>query len=141
MERSGPETVLPPLLEKSLERGWRALVRTTSEERVAALDDHLWTYRDDAFLPHGRDDRPDAEQQPVLLAAREGAANHRQILLLVDGAAAGDVAAFERVIHLFDGQDEAALAAARACWADHKRQGHGVVYWRQNADGRWEKQA
>ena len=47
------ERVLPPLLEKSLERGWRAVVQTASEERLRALDDHLWTYSDESFLAHG----------------------------------------------------------------------------------------
>src|SRR6185437_734858 len=45
------ENVLPPLLEKSLERGWRVVVQSSSEERADALDAHLWTYRDDSFLP------------------------------------------------------------------------------------------
>ena len=57
----------PTLLEKSLERGWRAVVQATSEERLAALDDHLWTYRDEAFMPHGTDREAQAERQPVLL--------------------------------------------------------------------------
>ena len=47
------EGVLTPLLEKSLERGWRVVVQGASEERIDALDAHLWTYRDDGFLPHG----------------------------------------------------------------------------------------
>ena len=46
------ESVLPPLLEKSLERGWRVVVQSTSPERTDALDAHLWTYSDDSFLPH-----------------------------------------------------------------------------------------
>ena len=46
------ESVLPPLLEKSLERGWRVVVQSTSQERTEALDAHLWTYRDNSFLPH-----------------------------------------------------------------------------------------
>ena len=48
-----PEQVLPALLAKSLERGWRVVVQASSDERVEALDAHLWTWRDDAFLPHG----------------------------------------------------------------------------------------
>ncbi len=47
------ERVLPQLLEMSLARGWRVVVQATSEERIEALDAHLWTYRDDSFLPHG----------------------------------------------------------------------------------------
>ena len=50
LQRQPLEKVLPPLLENSLERGWRVVVQAASDERVEALDAHLWTYRDDAFL-------------------------------------------------------------------------------------------
>ena len=43
------ENVLPPLLEKSLERGWRVVVQSASQERTEALNAHLWTYSDDSF--------------------------------------------------------------------------------------------
>ena len=61
------ENVLPALLEKSLERGWRVVVQGSIEERIEALDAHLWTYRDDGFLPHGTWRESEAAQQPVLL--------------------------------------------------------------------------
>ena len=48
LQNMSVENVLPPLLEKSLERGWRVVVQSTSEERADALDAHLWTYRDDS---------------------------------------------------------------------------------------------
>ena len=65
------ESVLPPLLEKSLERGWRVVVQSTSQERTDALDAHLWTYRDDSFLPHATWRAGDAQDQPIVLAAEE----------------------------------------------------------------------
>ncbi|MGG2476032.1 DNA polymerase III subunit chi, partial [Rhizobium sp. BR5] len=46
------EDALPPLLEKSLERGWKVAIQTVDEERRDFLDTHLWTFRDDSFLPH-----------------------------------------------------------------------------------------
>ena len=69
------ENVLPPLLEKSLERGWRVVVQASSPERADALDAHLWTYRDDSFLPHATWRASDAADQPVLLAIEEGNPN------------------------------------------------------------------
>src|SRR3954471_24492685 len=57
------ESVLPPLLEKSLERGWRVVVQSTSPERTEALDAHLWTYSDDSFLPHATWRAGDAQDQ------------------------------------------------------------------------------
>jgi DNA polymerase III subunit chi len=69
------ESVLPPLLEKSLERGWRVVVQSTSQERADALDAHLWTYRDDSFLPHATWRAGDAQDQPIVLAVEEGNPN------------------------------------------------------------------
>lgn len=141
LERSGLEQVLPGLLEKCLERGWRVLVRTTSRERAAALDDALWVYRDDSFLPHGRTDNPNADLQPVLLSYDTETPPDRQALILIDRAAPGDVSGFERVILLFDGHDEEALREARAHWKAFKDAGHDVAYWQQSPQGRWEKKA
>lgn len=141
LERAGVEAVLPPLLEKTLERGWRALVRTTSKERVAALDDALWSGKDDSFLPHGRADHPDAELQPVLISDTAGAPNRPDALFLIDGAEPGEIEAFSRVVLLFDGHDESALATSRERWSEYKRQGLCVAYWQQSSDGRWEKKS
>ena len=67
LERSTLDAVLPQLLEKTLARGWKAVVRAGSDERVQALDAHLWTYRDDAFLPHGIEGGQHDCDQPVVL--------------------------------------------------------------------------
>ena len=80
------ESVLPPLLEKSLERGWRVVVQSTSQERTDALDAHLWTYRDDSFLPHATWRAGDAQDQPILLAVEEGNPNRANVRFLIDSA-------------------------------------------------------
>jgi DNA polymerase III subunit chi len=140
LQRRPLEAVLPTLIEKSLERGWRALVRATTEERVAALDDHLWTCSDEGFLPHGTDREPDVQEHPVLLTLDEANGNGANILFLVEGAALpANAAAYERVVILFDGNDEEALAAARSQWQAVKAAGHEATYWQQDADGRWQK--
>ena len=138
LERSELERALPPLLEKCLQRGWRAIVRGGSEERLEALDATLWTYRDESFLPHGCD-KP--ERQPVLLTAKGGNPNGAQVLFLLDGAEPGDLSSFERACVMFDGRDQAALESARARWKEAKEAGIIASYWRENASGKWEKQA
>ncbi len=139
LDRRPLEQVLPVLLEKSLERGWRAVVQAGSPERAAALDSALWTYRDDSFLPHGRAEEKDAARQPVIIAAGEVNPNGANIRFVVDGAPVGDAAAFQRVVILFDGRDEGALAQAREQWKSAKSAGHDVTYWQQTASGAWEK--
>lgn len=140
MERSSLDQVLPELLERTLGRSWKALVRSRLPERLEQLDTHLWTYRDDSFLAHGRVDEPHAAQQPVLLTMGMENANKADVLFLLDGADAGSLDDYVRCIVLFDGRDEAALATARAQWRVIKATGLPVSYWKQMARG-WEKQA
>jgi DNA polymerase-3 subunit chi len=141
LERTSLDQALPDLLEKTLARGWRALVRSTARERVEHLDGWLWSYRDDGFLPHGLESEPLAERQPILIATSMDNANRANALFLIDGAEAGDIAAFERCVLLFDGRDEAAVATARRRWSAFKAAGHAVSYWRQGETGGWRKEA
>lgn len=140
LERTGLEQALPELLEKTLQRGWKALVRTRERPRLSHLDGVLWTYRDDSFLPHGLDDEPQASGQPILLTTGFDNPNGAEALFLVDGAEPGEIDGFARCLVLFDGADEAQLAVARAQWSGLKASGAALSYWRQQARG-WEKQA
>jgi DNA polymerase-3 subunit chi len=140
LERTGLEQALPELLEKTLQRGWKALVRVREADRLQHLDGALWTYRDESFLAHGPDDEPNAARQPILLTTGFENANGADALFLVDGADPGELSGFARCVVLFDGGDEAQLAVARAQWSAIKGAGVAVSYWRQQARG-WEKQA
>jgi DNA polymerase-3 subunit chi len=134
------ESVLPPLLEKSLERGWRVVVQSTSEERADALDAHLWTYRDDSFLPHATWRVGDAPEQPIVLIAGEGNPNRAHVRFLVDNAdLPPDCDAYQRLVLVFNGDDGDALAAARSAWTDCKTRGFDVTYWQADERGRWQK--
>ncbi len=133
--------MLPDLLEKTLQKGWRALVRSGAANRLEHLDGWLWTYREDGFLPHGLAAEPFAAQQPILLTADQDNINAAHALFLIDGAAPGDLSPYERCIVLFDGRDEEALAGARGLWKSVKAQGLPASYWRQGERRGWEKQA
>jgi DNA polymerase III subunit chi len=136
------EQVLPPLVQRSLERGWRVAVQASSDERVEALDAHLWTWRDDAFLPHGTWREAEAAEQPVLLTVNAENPNGAVVRFLVDGAAVpADAAAYQRLVLLFDGDDPEALETARTRWANAKNEGFDVTYWRTDENGRWQRQA
>ena len=139
LERSELARALAPLLEKSLQRGWRALVRGGSPERLEELDAVLGTYRDDSFLPHAREGDP--TRQPVWLTSEGGNPNGAQVLFLLDGAEPGDLSGFARACLMFDGRDEAALELARSRWKQAKADGIVASYWRESAGGKWEKQA
>ena len=134
------EGVLPALLEKSLERGWKVVVQGSSEERIEALDAHLWTYRDDGFLPHGTWREPEAAEQPVLFTLTESNPNGATVRFLIEGAPLpADPQNYQRIVLLFDGEDEEALTAARAHWAAVKERGLDATYWQADEQGRWAK--
>ena len=136
------ENVLPTLLEKSLARGWRAAVQAASDDRVDSLDAHLWTYRDDGFLPHGTDRENTAAVQPVLLTTSGENRNGADVRFLIDGVSLpADVASYTRVVLIFDGADADAVADARTHWTAAKADGHDVTYWQPDAQGRWQRKA
>jgi DNA polymerase-3 subunit chi len=134
------EAVLPRLLDKSRERGWRALVRVATEERLAALDDHLWTYADESFLAHGSDREADAQEHPILLTLGDANPNGAEILFVVEGAPVpADISGYQRVMYLLDGSDPEAVAGGRQAFRTLREAGHQLSYWQQDEEGRWAK--
>ena len=135
------EEALPGLLEKSLERGWKAVVQTATEERRDALDQHLWTFRDDSFLAHATDREAHPADQPVLLTTGQGNGNGAEIRFIVEGAAPPGLDTYQRAVFLFDGHDEHQLGNARDEWKRLKAGDHQVTYWQQTPERRWERKA
>ena len=146
LERRSLDDVLPGLIERTLERGWRALIRADSAERADAIDTRLWTFDDQGFLPHAQSGDGDPARQPVLITVEEGNPNSANVLFLVGGAVppAWDSVAAEaltRIVVMFDGRDPSNVESARAAWKEAKAAGHEVTYWKESPQGKWEKQA
>ena len=140
LQRRTLERVLPTLIEKSLARGWRVVVQTASDERVESLDAHLWTFRDDSFLPHGTWHDPEVREQPVLLTVNEDNPNGAAVRFLVDGVPVpANADAYERIILIIDGEDPDAVAAARERWSEGRARGFEVTYWQTDEEGRWQR--
>jgi len=121
LEASTVQGILPGLLEKTREKGWRALVKLP-EEQLKEMDDYLWTYKDDSFLPHGRDDEPMAEQQPITLSSNAKTAEGHQAVFLLGGTDIADMSERKR-------------------WKTLKDTDASLSYYQQNDRGSWEKKA
>ena len=140
LERRRVDEALPTLLEHALDEGRRVLVRASSDEMVAALNERLWTYDDASFLPHGAAGDGDPMTQPVFLTTELENANAATMLVRLSGAETGDAEdAFDLVVILFDGRDETVLAQARGEWRRLKDQGRAISYWRESDEGGWER--
>lgn len=135
------EQVLPQLLAKALSAGHRIVVRAPDPVQLKRLDEALWSFAADSFLPHAIDSDVGGDRaaiQPVLLtAAGLPAANRADCLAQIGGDLPDDLTGLARVLYLFDAD---ATETARTRWRTLTRaEGVQPVYWREGEGGRFEK--
>ena len=141
LERQPLESVLPRLLQTSLERGWRVVVQAGSIERAEALTALLWAFDDESFLPHGTKADGLPELQPIWLTDEDENPNGANLRFYVDGAPVGEIEGLTRAVIMFDGNDMEALERSRSDWKRFKAEGRDVTYWQQDEAGRWQNRA
>jgi DNA polymerase-3 subunit chi len=141
LERRRLDAALPDLLEAALAERLRAVVQAPSSQARDALNERLWTYRDDSFLPHGGPGDGDPATQPVFLTETDETPNGAGLRVLLNPADAPRFrdGACERVIVLFEARDEEAMAAARAAWKALRDAGAAPSYWKEGDEGEWVK--
>ncbi|MDO9562387.1 MAG: DNA polymerase III subunit chi, partial [Bradyrhizobium sp.] len=82
----------------------------------------------------------DAQDQPIVLMVEEGNPNRAKVRFLIDNAALpADCETYDRLVLVFDGEDDNALGAARGAWTDCKSRGFEVTYWQADERGRWQR--
>jgi DNA polymerase-3 subunit chi len=125
------EQVLPRIAEKVFAGGERLLI-VADPALLARLDEQLWSYSKDSFLPHGRERR---ESQPVLLSPEPEAANGATNIALADGRWREEALGFARTFYFFDNE---ARDGARDAWRTLKgRSEVEARYWKQDDRGKW----
>lgn len=135
------EQALPQILSKALTAGHKVLVRGPDVQQVERLNEQLWTYRPDSFLPHGSTAENYAADQPVLLTDGKDNTNNADVLVLTGGVEAGDIDGYKLCCEIFDGRNDDAVATARTHWKAFKDSPHELTYWQQNEKGGWDKKA
>lgn len=131
LTRSPLEKVLPAVAEKVLAQGERLLI-VAGEAQLSRLDEQLWTFAADSFLPHGQ---AQPEDQPILLAADVQPANGATNVALADGAWRDEALGFARTFYFFDAGH---LDSARAAWRALKARPEARArYWKQDERGKW----
>ena len=141
LERRRLDSALPDMLEAALAEGRSVVVQTQSVEARDALNERLWTYRDDSFLAHGGPGDGDPATQPIFLTETDEAPNGASLRVLLNPA---DAERFlqspcERVIVLFEARDETAMAEARTAWKTLAARGATMSYWKEGDDGGWTR--
>lgn len=134
LDRSPLERVLPVICEKVVASGERLLI-VAGDALAIQLDDLLWTYAAESFLPHGLANGPAPEEQPILLSSgaepRNGAVN----IAIADGVWRDEALGFVRTFYFFDAEH---LDAARGAWRALKANPQAEPrYWKQDERGKW----
>jgi len=140
LESATIKGVLPALLEKSIARGWSVLIKMDAAD-MNDMDNFLWTYRDESFLPHGRDDEPQADTHPIRLSATATAADGADVVFIIDGSEVDELKGVSRCIFLINGRNQEAVTQARQRWSRLKKTKASLSYFQQNERGVWEKKA
>jgi len=141
LTKSDLRRALPSLLEKVLESGKRSVLLVSNEEKLQEIDSMLWTFSTNRFIPHGTFAEDYKADQPVYLTTTEENPNKAEILVIVDGAKPEYVKKFDRVLDIFDGNDEEAANSARERWRSYKKDMFELKYWQQSEKGAWEAKA
>lgn len=141
LQKQSLDTALPLILEKAYEGGHRSLVRMSDAKEVERMNNILWNYKRNTFLPHGSKKEGHALQQPIWLSDKHDNPNEANVLILTQGVEADDIGNFSLCCEMLDGRDENAVKAARQRWKLYQEAGHTVTYWHQSTTGKWEKKA
>ncbi len=146
LEQRPLEQVLPLLLEKTLERGWKAVIETLDEEQEKALSEILWTYKDDSFLAHNIVSSAKNtldEEQNILITTNQDNVNGANVRFFVNGAIVRANDEYERLVYMFDGHNSDAVQSARNAWKELSKKKIAskniLTYWQQNNLGVWQK--
>ncbi len=132
------ERAVPKLMEKALAQGSKVAMICGNDAALKAMSEALWTSNPNGFLPHGTPKEPHASEQPILLSVGDAADNTPDILCVLDGSTPESLPSFAKVLDVFDGNDEAAVTAARARWSAYKDQGYSLQYVKQQPNGGWK---
>lgn len=135
------EQALPALLSKAYQGGRRIVVKCADEKQMKALNDHLWAYHPDSFLPHGSAQDEFPERQPIYLTTADENPAQAGVLILTGGCTSPEMGAYELCCEMLDGRNGAQVAEARKRWKAYQDEGHDITYWQQGEQGGWQQKA
>ncbi len=141
LQKTSQNQVLPVLLNKILERDHHVVIKLYNDTEKEQMNEHLWSFNPNSFLPHGSEKDGKAEMQPIWLTTKDENPNKSDLLILCQGVTSEMQGDFDICCEMLDGNNPEAVTAARSRWKDYKEQGFDVTYWQQTQSGGWEKAA
>lgn len=141
LQQQSLDQVLPAILQKAYQGDHKIHVRLSDEAEVERMNKHLWTFKQDVFLPHGSKKDGHAEKQPVWLSSKSENPNKANVIFLTQGTTEENLDDYTLCCEMLDGRDESAIKEARKRWKKYQDAGLDVTYWHQNSNSGWDKKA
>ncbi len=139
MEHSTLDQALPAITVKAFQSGKRIMIRVPDKKEATRLNDLLWVFHQNMFLPHGAEGDKHADKQPVWITSQDNNENNATILITTHGCTMDNLDEFEMVCEILDGRVDSQITEARARWKTYKGDNHDLTYWQQDENGKWNK--
>lgn len=128
---------MAPLTLKILEENKKALIFCRDQIRIKEIDDGLWSYGKNKFIPHVTvfDKSFELTRQPILISDKEENFNQADYLILTEEVDENFAQKFSRIFFFYD-----ALNSGKALTAAAKfKKLAGKINSYKKQDGKWEK--
>jgi len=132
--RDAPLDFTCRLIDKIYHRGHRIHIHTNDISQSEALDDLLWSFRPDRFIPHSIFVKPgdagtkdEAEQQDLVKISHEAEPDHQDILINISGTVPDFFSRFDRVAEVVP-LDKNSRETARVNFKFYKDRGYPLRY-------------
>ena len=116
------------LIEKAYRSGQFCYVYTDSLQQSQQLDNQLWTFRENSFIPHqlyNDDDKAPDYQQTVLIGTQTPPENWQKLIFNLSSNYPGDLMKTDRVLEILD-NNEALKQAGRQRFRQYKQDGFTI---------------
>lgn len=119
------------LIEKIYRRGHRVHVQAASQSQAEELDDLLWSFRAERFIPHALLATAAPVDAPIHIGAGDEPADHQEVMVNLSGVVPDFFSRFDRVAEVVP-REQNSRDEARANYRFYKDRGYPLQYHRMN---------
>ena len=126
------------LAEKLFLKNEGILIFCTDQETVSVVDNFLWAYREDSFIPHSINNNEETSGHSILITTSIDERYEQDILLVLNGGLIRekDWQKFTKIYYFFDDQDNEEKEIARSMWKSFSSLNAECKYW-VNKKNKW----
>lgn len=115
------------LTEKVYSEGRRVYLHVSTEQEAQRLDDLMWTYKPESFLPHSIVGKAEVDDTQVQIGFGEHPVHHNDVMINLSTPLPSFFSRFDRVLEVVI-QDEVVLQQTREHYKFYKDRGYEVTH-------------